>query len=163
MSSSQSRSFNPKLNENHLFLIANPDTETFVVQIREEKTEAPIGSCDMRLKEIYNESSIILDRGFDLVRLQSSGLSGGGVSLNGQVPKVYMGVCLKVLSLKSDENNNNTNRIGSTSLESSYSMQEKNSLLSGRLSIDNSLVLTPPESFSTRVSKEHESEENVFA
>ena len=84
-------------------------------------------------------------------------MSGGGVGLNGQIPKVYMKLCNKVLSLKRDENNNN-NRIGSTSHESSYSMQEENSLFSSRLSIDNSLVLTPPESFSTRVGKEYEGE-----
>ena len=160
MSSPQPRCLNPKWNENHQFLIANPDTEAFVVQIREEKTETSIGSCEIRLTEILNESSLILERGFDLVGLSSSGLSGGGVGLNGQVPKVYMRLCLKVLSLKRDENNNN--RIGLRSPESSYSLQEDNSLLSSHLSMDNSLVLTPPESFcSTRVGKECESEENV--
>ena len=85
VSTQQTRNVHPKWNENHHFLVTNPETETLLLRIKDEKSSETLGSCDIRLVELLNETQLVLDRGFELVGLQSANTA-----------KIYMRLSLKV-------------------------------------------------------------------
>ena len=87
MSVPQTRTTNPRWNENHYFFIQNPETETLTCRIKDEKSSDTIATCHIPLTELLNESLMTLERGFELVSLQSS---------PGYAPKLFMKLSLKV-------------------------------------------------------------------
>ncbi len=96
MSATQTRTNNPKWNENHYFFIENPETEIITCKVKDEKSSETIAGCEIRLIDILNENLLVIDRGFELDCLQSNA---------GCSPKLYMKLSLKIFSVEKDNDN----------------------------------------------------------
>ena len=65
LSSVKERTTNPKWNENFYFFIENPQNESLLCKIEDDKTKKVISTVEINLKEILNEENLSFDRTFN--------------------------------------------------------------------------------------------------